>query len=1092
MKELFGIPMNSIMIVLLGVFALSMVSIAYVFVRNRVMFKMGLRNLVRRRLQTGLIVVGLMLATLIITAAFTTGDTIDHSISAESYSQYQRIDLQVNLRGDELQQDTEAPIYLSEGVVAGLDQQFAGDPDIDAFLPFLYEPVPAVDQRTGLSEPAINLSGIDPERLAAVGGLRLVDGGRFDVTTLGPDDVLLNKRAAEALDAKTGDAIVLHSTDGETSGTVAGIVEDELASGNIGEFDDVERSGGAVMLLSSVQAITGHQGKINQLDVALKGGVRGSLDRSSPAAERIESFLQSSDGQALLGTPSATLTVETVKQDAVEEAEAFGNMFTTIFIVFGLFSIAAGVMLIFMIFVMLAAERKPEMGMARAVGAQRTSLIQGFLAEGTSYNILAGGVGAALGVVASVVLVVGYLRYSLGGDFDFITAHVTARSLIVSYCLGASLTFLTVVIASVKVSSVNIVSAIRGTPEDEGIATQRKIQWRWVVLSIPAMIVPPLGVWVLLRKGFHVSWAWILGTSGVLLGALGVLMAKGNGSEMLFSLGFSLIPLSLASIAAHYKAPARVTWTLVGSFIAAYWLSPVSIGEKLLGRPLHGDIEMFFISGVMVVVAFTLIIIFNARLLTGLFQRDNGKTYRKAAFTAIAAVATAIVGFALGNTGDGIGELCYLVAGLIGLVAAFAYMAARMPSLAPALKMGVAYPLSNRFRTGMTIAMFSLIIFSLTTFSAVNRNFTALVSGGDADGGWDVVASVSRNAQLGDIRAQLKTAGSAQAAQIDQIGRTTVFIGEQQVRNVGDTDWSTYPVVAADDSFLAMPELVLDSRADGYKSDAAVVNDVRHRNDRALLDWNATQQDNGNSYDWTADVKQKDGSFSAFQVEFRDPATGTSRTVTVVGILATKLSDKTVGGLYLNEPTYSEVFGEPEYQRAYIRLVPGVDGKQAARGIESTLSTNGVQADSIRRLIDETGKQDQAFTRMFQAFMALGLFVGIAALGVIAFRSVVERRQQIGMLRAIGFQSRTVALTFVLESSFIALMGILSGVVGGAIVSHNLFTTGQFSDANVNFTMPWLEVMSFVVVAFVVSLVMTWWPSKSASNVPVADALRYE
>ena len=63
--------------------------------------------------------------------------------------------------------------------------------------------------------------------------------------------------------------------------------------------------------------------------------------------------------------------------------------------------------------------------------------------------------------------------------------------------------------------------------------------------------------------------------------------------------------------------------------------------------------------------------------------------------------------------------------------------------------------------------------------------------------------------------------------------------------------------------------------------------------------------------------------------------------------------------------------------------------------------------------------------------MALGLFVGIASLGVIAFRSVVERRQQIGMLRAIGYQSSTVALTFVLESAFIALMGILSGVVGG-------------------------------------------------------------
>ena len=132
-----------------------------------------------------------------------------------------------------------------------------------------------------------------------------------------------------------------------------------------------------------------------------------------------------------------------------------------------------------------------------------------------------------------------------------------------------------------------------------------------------------------------------------------------------------------------------------------------------------------------------------------------------------------------------------------------------------------------------------------------------------------------------------------------------------------------------------------------------------------------------------------------------------------------------------------------------------------------------MQADSIRKLIDDGVAQDQAFTRMFQAFMALGLFVGIAALGVIAFRSVVERRQQIGMLRAIGYQSGTVALTFVLESGFIALMGILSGVVGGAILARNLFTSGQFADDGVEFTMPWTEVIGFAAVAFVFSLLMT-------------------
>jgi putative ABC transport system permease protein len=199
-----------------------------------------------------------------------------------------------------------------------------------------------------------------------------------------------------------------------------------------------------------------------------------------------------------------------------------------------------------------------------------------------------------------------------------------------------------------------------------------------------------------------------------------------------------------------------------------------------------------------------------------------------------------------------------------------------------------------------------------------------------------------------------------------------------------------------------------------------------------------------------------------------------------------------IAGLYVNEPAYAAVFGAPSYERTYIDLAGDLSAKDGARAIESALSSSGVQAESIKQLIDESAAQDRAFTRMFQGFMALGLIVGIVALGVIAFRSVVERRQQIGMLRAIGYQTSTVALTFVLESGFIALMGILSGMVGGVIIARNLFTTGQFAGEGVEFMMPWTEVLMFTVAALVVSLVMTWWPSRAAAKVPVAEALRYE
>ena len=59
------------------------------------------------------------------------------------------------------------------------------------------------------------------------------------------------------------------------------------------------------------------------------------------------------------------------------------------FTTFGTFSVVAGVLLIFLIFVMLAAERKTEMGVSRAVGTQRTNLVQMFLFEGVAYDLAA-------------------------------------------------------------------------------------------------------------------------------------------------------------------------------------------------------------------------------------------------------------------------------------------------------------------------------------------------------------------------------------------------------------------------------------------------------------------------------------------------------------------------------------------------------------------------------------------------------------------------------------------------------------------------------------------------------------------------------
>jgi putative ABC transport system permease protein len=159
----------------------------------------------------------------------------------------------------------------------------------------------------------------------------------------------------------------------------------------------------------------------------------------------------------------ASLEVYDVKRDLIELFELTGNFMTTFFLIFGLFSIAAGMLLIVMIFVMLAAERKSELGMARAIGTKRGHLVQMFLSEGMAYNLLAAMVGVGMGVLVAVGIA--NIMGRIFGDFFNIEPHMTARSLIISYSLGVSLTFITVTFASWRASNLNIVAAIRDLDE---------------------------------------------------------------------------------------------------------------------------------------------------------------------------------------------------------------------------------------------------------------------------------------------------------------------------------------------------------------------------------------------------------------------------------------------------------------------------------------------------------------------------------------------------------------------------------------------------------------------------------------------------
>src|SRR5918912_1814604 len=98
MDELFGVPTNQLTLVLLGVFAAEALILASLAARDRISFRMAVRNIPRRRAQSVLIVTGLMLATVLFSAAFTTGDTLTTSLRTQALENIGRVDVVVKAK----------------------------------------------------------------------------------------------------------------------------------------------------------------------------------------------------------------------------------------------------------------------------------------------------------------------------------------------------------------------------------------------------------------------------------------------------------------------------------------------------------------------------------------------------------------------------------------------------------------------------------------------------------------------------------------------------------------------------------------------------------------------------------------------------------------------------------------------------------------------------------------------------------------------------------------------------------------------------------------------------------------------------------
>ena len=183
-----------------------------------------------------------------------------------------------------------------------------------------------------------------------------------------------------------------------------------------------------------------------------------------PAPRALSRGDQEREGQ---GRPRARLGAAVVRiggehGDAAEQAEASSGLLSAMFLVFGTFTIAAGVLLSLTIIMLLADVRRTELATARALGLKRSDARAMFVYEGTITALISGALGSVFGLFLAWIIAVGFTSIFRSVGAQSFAFAWTWDSFVAGWIWGALLSVLLLTCSAVYNAQLNIVRALKG------------------------------------------------------------------------------------------------------------------------------------------------------------------------------------------------------------------------------------------------------------------------------------------------------------------------------------------------------------------------------------------------------------------------------------------------------------------------------------------------------------------------------------------------------------------------------------------------------------------------------------------------------
>lgn len=937
--------------------------IAWQAIRRPMLRRLASRDAIRRPTETMLVVAGSLLGTALITGSFVVGDTLDTSIRASAYNQLGPIDEVLAVPDAELAADVEKRL-------SGID-----DERIDGVMTMLATRAAIASDASGdeLAEPDAQLIEMDFAAARDFGSDPEITG--VSGTTPKPGEVVFGEDLAERLEVESGDEVTAHLYGKELSLEVTGVLPQTGVAGFWVGFE--ASSTNAFVAPDTIADLLGPKAPtqtaappVTFVLVSNRGGVEDSRSLSRPVTGLIE------DG--LGGTP---LRVEEIKRRTLESAETQGDEFGEVFLGIGSFAIIAGVLLLVNIFVMLSEERKSQLGMLRAVGMTRSHLVRVFVIEGFFYALLAGLLGAGLGIgVGWAIVTVAAPIFSGFGDFSLnLTFDFQPESLVFGFCGGVLISMATIFGTSLRISRVNIIRAIRDLPEP------RLYRARTRSVIIGSLIA------AIALAGTVTTWgqldSWPIGIMGIPL----VL--------------FGLLPLLSRLI--HRRNAVLVA--SIGTLIWGIFGNELTGGQFFEG----GDIFAFVMQGTLLTLAAVLLLSQTQENFEGLIRRVSARS---------------------------------------------------LP-----LRLSIAYPLARRARTGLTLGMFALVIFTMTFIAVLTTVFGGQVdTATEKEGRFQILATSSTTNPPSEETLE----------SFEGVSEVAVLrFGDSLFQLADDDEPAPWTMSAVDREFVSggPPDLVKE--VEGASEEETWQRLLDDPN--TIIVPSFFLQTGGGPPQQTFEPGQ--------MVDAIDPVTGKTVELELIGTIE---NDFAFSGSYVSKETMEGFLGpHAAPSRFYIKVADESRMGEVARKMQGELVANGVEADPIRSIVEDFQQANLQFFRLMEGYLALGLLVGIAGLGVVMVRAVRERRREVGVLRSLGFLPHQVRRAFVLESGFVALQGILIGVILAIVTALQLVATDAFGE-NIDFIVPWGSIALLTTTALVASLLATAWPAQQASQIPPAVALR--